>query len=278
MNRLLLAVGLCLLPLTGIHAQQPKFIFKAGDVLSYRIVQTTAIDEVLIDDQTMKPTTRSINTSLTLIRDWKVTEVDAQGVATLEMQIRQMLWKQKIGDGEEDVFDSQKPDELNKNVMAKNIGKVLAILRVDSAGKVVEVKQSNVGAAHRFNSDIPFKVMFSTEATKEGWSRDYAIQLDPPHGTGEKFAAKQTYKIMEGQNGLQIYNLTTEIADLPKKSADQIPLLPLMQTGPVFFHLETGRYYGCRLKSSRILNNHQGEGTSYSYQSGYSEDLVAAPK
>lgn len=258
-------------------AEAPRFRFAVGETLQYHVEQKTDVTETVMDEKAGKLVTRKTTTALDLVRQWKVTDTNIKGMTTLEMSIVRMRWEQKAGDGAPDVFDSTKPDDLNKGVMAKNVGPVLAVLIVMPTGSVAAVKESKVGPAHRFQADIPFKLAFSPDDTKETWSRDYVIQLDPPHGTGEKYAAKQTYKPIEPKNGFLIYGLTTDIAEMPK-GAEQVPLLPLMPAGSLYFHPETGRYYGARLKIEKDLTNHAGEGTAYKYVSSYTEDLVPEKK
>ncbi len=272
MVRTLIALTVFAAPLAA--AEAPRFRFTTGEALQYHVEQKTEVTETVMDEKAGKMVTRKTATALDLVRQWKVTDTNIKGLTTLEMSIVKMRWEQKVGDGEPDVFDSAKPDDLNKGVMAKNVGPVLAVLIVQPTGKVVAVKESKVGPAHRFEADIPFKLAFSPDDTKETWSRDYVIQLDPPHGTGEKYAAKQTYKPIEPKNGFLIYGLTTEITELPKATADQIPLLPLMPAGSLYFHAETGKYYGARLKIEKELANHQGEGSSYKFVSTYTEDFL----
>ncbi|WP_020468971.1 hypothetical protein [Zavarzinella formosa] len=276
MKRILLSLATLFFSLTGASADSPRFKFKTGETLQYHIDQKTEITETVIDEKTSKPETKKVATALDLVRQWKVSDVDAKGTATLEMSIIKMRWEQKVGEAEADVFDSAKPDELNKSVMAKNVGPVLAVLTVDITGKVIAVKETKVGPAHRFLADIPFKLAFPEGEIKENWTRDYTIQLDPPHGTGEKYAAKQTYKVIDPKNGFLIYGLTTDVTELPKGAAEQIPLIPSMQAGPLFFHAESGRYYGSRLKIEKELANHQGDGTSYKFVSTYTEDFIPA--
>ena len=276
MNRVFLSLATLVVLQAGARAESPRFKFKAGEALQYHIVQKTEITETVIDEKTGKPETKKVSTALDLVRQWKVVDVDAKGMATLEMSIISMRWEQKTGAGEPDVFDSSKPDELNKKEMAKNVGPVLAALTIDGTGKVIAVKETKVGPAHRFLADIPFKLAFPEGEVKESWTRDYTIQLDPPHGTGEKYATKQTYKVIEPKNGFLIFGLTTDVTELPKGAAEQIPLIPSMQAGPLYFHAETGRYYGSRLKIEKELANHQGEGSSYKFASTYTEDLIPA--
>src|SRR5262249_46152200 len=151
---------------------------------------------------------------------------------------------------DEDVFDSSKPDELNKNEMAKHVGPVLAVLRIDPRGQVVEVKESKVGPAARFAADLPFKLVLpeTTPKAGESWERSYMIQLDPPLGTGEKYATVQKYTCQEPKSGLITIGLATQVKEMPVTAADQIPLLPNTAEGTLYFHAETGRYYAARLK------------------------------
>ncbi|HVK10224.1 MAG TPA: hypothetical protein VM597_15765 [Gemmataceae bacterium] len=271
MSRALVLVALVA---AAARADAPRFRFATGETLSYHLVQTTQVVETAPDEKTNKPVETKSTTKVDLIRKWKVSDVDAKGVATVEMTIAEMRWERKSGD-EEDVFDSSKPDDLNKSEMAKHVGPVLAVLRVDPLGKVVEVKESKVGPAARFETELPFKFVLPA-TTGPAWDRTFTLQLDPPLGTGEKYATTQKYQAGDVKNELLPVRVATEIKDLPATSAEQIPLLPHLAEGTVYFHAATGRYYAARLKVQKELKNHQGDGSSYKFTSTYVEDLVLA--
>ena len=256
-------------------ADAPRFKFQKGETLAYHLVQTTDVTEIVLDEKTNKPVETAVATKVDLVRHWKVAEVDDKGTATLELSIASMRGERKAGT-DEDVFDSAKPDDLNKSEMAKHVGPVLAILRIDAQGKLVEVKESKVGPAARFAVELPFKLTLpdAEPKTGEAWDRSYTIQLDPPLGTGEKYAAGQKYTCQEPKGGFLTVGLTTSIKDQPAQASDQIPLLPMTQEGVLFFHAPTGRYYGARLRTERELKNHQGEGSTYKFVSSYVEDFV----
>jgi hypothetical protein len=272
-----LVLAVALLAIAHARAEAPRFRFHKGETLAYHLVQTTRITETVPDDKTNKPVAVEALTKVDLIRHWKVTDVDMTGTATLEMSIASMRWERKAGK-DQDVFDSTKPDDLNKSEMAKHVGPVLAILRIDSLGRLVEVKESKVGPAARFATDLPFKLVLPEIDPKPGlgWDRTYTIRLDPPLGTGEKYAATQRYTCQEPRSGFLTVALTTAIKDAPAQAGDQIPLLPLAPEGTLYFHAPSGRYYGARLKIERELKNHQGEGSAYRFDSTYVEDLVPA--
>lgn len=261
---------------SAVHAEEPaRFKFEKGQVLTYTILQSTKAAETLIDEKTSQPTTQENMTKHTVVRRWKAVDVDDKGVATLEMTIASMKWERKLPTGEMDVFDSAKPDDLNKNEMAKLIGPVVAVLRVDSTGKVVEVKDSKFGTPNRFLIDLPFKITLPASGPKEGqtWDRNFTIKLDPPHGTGETYEATQKYTAKAPVNTFAAIGITTVIKELPAQASDQIPLLPMLLEGDVYFHEATGRYFAARLKLKKELLNHAGEGSKYVFESVYIEDL-----
>jgi len=260
---------------TATQADAPRFRFHKGETLAYHLVHSTKVIETVPDEKTSKPVETESTTKVDLVRKWKVTDVDEKGVATLEMTIAAMRWERKAGK-DEDVFDSSKPDDLNKSEMAKHIGPVLAVLRVDPAGRVVEVKESKVGPAARFATELPFKLVLPDAEPKSGdaWDRTYTIQLDPPLGTGEKYQAVQRYTCQEPKGGFLTVSLSTDVKDAPTQAVEQIPLLPLMPAGTLYFHAESGRYYAARLKIEKELKNHQGDGSSYRFLSTYVEDVV----
>lgn len=260
---------------TAARAGPPRFRFQKGENLDYHLVQTTRVTESVPDEKTNKPVETETTTKVDLVRRWKVAGVDDRGVATLEMSILSMRVERTAGD-QEDVFDSSKPDDLNKGEMAKHIGPVLAVLKVDARGQLVEVTESKVAPPARFAAELPFKLTLPEAEPKpgDGWDRTYTIQLDPPHGTGEKYAAAQKYACREPKAGFLTVGLTTEVKDPPAEAAEQVPLLPLMPEGTLYFHAETGRYHAARLKVEKELKNHQGEGSTYKYVSTYVEDFV----
>jgi hypothetical protein len=254
-----------------VSAEPAKFRLQKGQVLAYKVVQTTKITETLIDDKTGKPADMEHSTTHTVTRKWTVAEVDANGVATLEMTIGSMKWEEKLPNGETDIFDSAKPDDLNQKEMAKLLGTIQAIVRIDAQGQLVEVKKGN---ANRIAADLPFKMTLPKEGVKEGqsWDRKFTIKLDPPDGTGETYEAAQNYTGKASEKGYNVVAITTTIKEMPMQAADQIPLLPRLMEGNIYFEPTAGIYYAARFKIKKELPNHAGPGTKYVYESTYAED------
>jgi hypothetical protein len=247
-----------------------RFRWQQGQTLYYRVEHTTCVGEVVGGK---KVETKS---KVNLVRGWKVTAVDAQGVATLEMSITAMRNEQTRPNGEVLVFDSREPDKSTPGLreqLAKMIGPTLVVLRVDALGRVVEVKQ---GQASRFEAEPPFALTLPPTAVAAGqsWDRPYVVVLDPPLGTGEKHAAAQKVVCSKIDGNLATLTLTTTVTKMPENKADQLPLFQKLPQGEVVFDVQHGRLQAVRLTIDREVQGHQGEGSTYHFQSTYSEQYA----
>jgi hypothetical protein len=251
-----------------------RFHWDKGHVLTYRVTHVSTATEVVGGK------TNGFSSKLTLTKRWQVKDVDADGVATLEMSMTAMRHEITPPDGKALLYDSADPDHSDpamKEELSRYVGTVLAVLRVDRYGRVVEVKESKHGSASRFESDLPFKVAVPGTDVKAGaaWERKYKITLDPPQGTGEKFDARQTYTCKSIKDGSATIAFTTTIINPPASVADQRPLLPMQTEGEVVFDMGRGMMKSAKVTISKELKSHQGEGSSYRLQSSYTEEYVA---
>jgi hypothetical protein len=275
MRALIPALAVILAAASAAPAQQAgwRFRWEKGQVLTYRVEHVSSATEV-IDGKTS-----GFSSKLTLVKRWQVKDVDGDGVATLEMSLTAMRHEMTPPDGKALVFDSADPDHSDgamKADLAKYVGAVLAVLRVDGLGRVVEVKESKHGPASKFESDLPFKLVLPAAAAKEGaaWERKYKITLEPPQGTGEKFDTRQNYTCRSVKDGAATVAFTTTILNPPESVADQRPLLPAQTAGTVVFDTTAGVMKSAKITIEKELKGYQGEGSSYRLQSSYMEEYV----
>lgn len=252
----------------------PRFKWEAGKVMTYRVVQQTVVRETTLEEKTEKPVTTEARTTLTLVRKWTVKDVDKLGVATLEMSIAEMKNEFRQPDGTTVVADSSKPEDA-KN-MAAFLNKPIVVVRMDSQGKLVEVKEAKGGNAGRLHAELPFRVLLPDAATEAGktWDRTFAVKLDPPNGTGESYDFTQKYTSKGEQSGYFIVGVETALKAPPKATNEQVPLVPMLWKGDVWFNTVAGKYQASRLTAKAELANHQGDGTKFVYESTYAEDCL----
>lgn len=251
----------------------PQFKWEAGKVHTYRVIQQTVVKETTLDDKE-KPVSTEARTSLVLVRKWTVKDVDKQGVATLEMSITEMKQEFRQPDGTVGKVDSTKPDDAK--AMADYLNKPIVTVRMDSQGKLVEVKEAKGGAAARLQAELPFRVTLPDALPEAGktWDRPFAFKLDPPAGTGESYDFNQKYTSKGTKDGYLIVGVETALKAAPKAVSEQVPLVPMLWAGEVYFNTAAGKYQAARLTAKAELANHQGEGTKFAYESTYAEDCL----
>ncbi len=282
MSRRWIALAVALAAGPASAQAPPRFQWKPGQALTYSVQQTTTVTETTIDDGTNKPVTASTATKLALTRRWEVKAVDPDGTATLELAITAM--RQEIvrpGPPDKDgqptadrtVIDSATAE--GRQQTAAFLNKPILTARVDARGRLVEAKAAN-GPTDRLQAELPFRLTLPEQMPQVGgvWDRAFAIQLDPPLGTGEKYDATQTYTLKGESQGHLVVGVRTALKAAPKDPAELPALVPLLWEGDVYFHKETGRYSGARLSVKKEVPNHQGEGTKFVYESQLTEGLA----
>jgi hypothetical protein len=275
---------LALLLTTATASAEPsmRFRWKPGQILTYSVQQTTTVTETTIEDGTNKPVTAATKTTLALTRRWEVKAVDSVGSATLEMAIVAMrqeivrpgpLDKEGKPTADRTVLDSA-TDE-GREQMAAFLNKPVLTVKVDARGQLLDARAAS-GPSDRLQAELPFRLILPEQAIATGgtWDRAFAIKLDPPHGTGEKYEATQTYTFKGDSQGHSVIGVATALKASPKDPAEMPGLLPLLWEGDVYFQKGTGRYSGARLTVKKEVANHQGEGTKFVYESQLTEGLA----
>lgn len=247
-----------------------QFRWHKGQVLTYKAEHKTNVEEVAAGSKVVS------HSKLHVVKRWQVVDADEQGNGTLQMSLASMRNEQTRPNGEVLLFDSANPDKSTpelRDQMSKFIGTTLAVLRVDKQGRILEVKQ---GSASRFEAEPPFVVVFPAVAPKEGlnWVRPFNVTLEPPYGTGEKLPAAQKYQCTKIVGGTASLTVANQFKALPESVKDQVPLVQKMAEGKVTFDIPAGRLVDVQLNIDRTLMNHHGEGSSYHFQSWFTEQLI----
>lgn len=262
--------------LAASHAPAQETVrmnWQPGQVLVYRAEHAIQVNETVGDEKSES------KSRVNVTKRWQVATVDANGCATLQLTLLRLRNEMTRPDGEVLVFDSADPTKTTPEVreqQARYVGPVLAILRVDSWGRVVEVKESKFGPASRFECELPFVGMLPGAGLKPNatWERSYQITLEPPQGTGEKFAALQRYRCTGVVGNLATIALQTELKAPPAAAADRVPLAQMQPAGEFVFDRKAGRLHSAALKVDQEIKGHQGENSTYRFQSSYSEQYI----
>jgi hypothetical protein len=259
----------------GVGAQEVvgKFHWQAGQVLQYKVTHRTLAADTGAGGR------HELESQVEQVKRWQVLDVDAAGVATVQLTLTRIKMHQRVPGGEVLGFDSDRPEQAHPQLraqLAPLLNKPLVTLRVDPYGRVAEVKSAQQEQVNRYQSELPFTVILPGVALEAGqqWKRDYRIVLDPPLGTGEVYSAEQVYAVRSAGNGRATIAFGTTIKDLPPDPSDRIPLLQFQPRGEVVFDAQTGCIVSARVVSSGVVEGHGGEGSRYEFRTEYTEELV----
>jgi hypothetical protein len=261
---------------TAAPAQTPaaRFHWQKGQVLTYKFEQTMSVTDVVED------TKAESTTKLSETKRWQVLDVDAGGMATLQLSLTSLRYETTTPGGDVLKYDSANADQSAPELRAqvgKYVNKPLAVLRVDSKGKVVEVKQCEFGPPSRFESELPFVLVLPDELKAgQAWERSYQVTLEPPQGTGEKYPAVQklTCKAMDAKSAA--IGLASAITKMPDAVVDRLPLLPFHAEGEVVFDIQGGFLRSAKLQIDREVAGHQGDASHYRFKGTSTEEYVPA--
>jgi hypothetical protein len=263
-------------PAFGEEPVRLRFAFTANQSFTYRVVQTTTVNEITLDENTKKLVPITTSTKLSITKKWLVKGVDPNGTATLEMTTTALKQETNQTVGSEKPAVSSLDSSLPEDAKAMTfLNKPIITVKIDSQGKLIEVKSEMPGAADRLAADLPFKVQFPAEvvAVDGSWERPFELKLPPPLGTGEKFDAVQKATYRGEKDGFAIVGITTALKKPLAEKALLPGVAPMLWAGDVFFHAKTGTYRGAKLSIKQEVENHQGEGTKFTYASEYVEAL-----
>jgi hypothetical protein len=259
---------------SAVAAQTPgRLRWQPGQVLVYKVEQETQVVDGTKDARSES------KTRLAETKRWQVLEVDNAGVATLQLSLQSLLVEMTRPDGEVLRFDSAAPEKSTLE-MRQSLGRYLngplAVLRIDPLGRVIQVKESHYGPASRFEVEVPFAAVLPTGALTPGvsWERPYNITLEPPQGTGEKYAAVQncTCKSVEGNAATVAF--TTVLKTPPEALPDRVPLLDKLIEGEAVFDLAAGRMNRAAYRVNQELKDYMGEGSIFHVRSSYVEQYA----
>lgn len=264
----------CLVAPLVAPAQAPQFRWAAGQTLTYRVSQTTTAVE------TAGGKSATTTNQLDLVKQWAVTDVTG-GVATLQMSLTELKLKTVPPAGETLTFDSTDAAKCHpqlRDEMRKFLNVPLTIVKLDAAGKLIEVKQSQFGPANRLEADLPFKLTLPPTALVAGtaWQRTFTLKLDPPQGTGESYTATQKYAVKAVSGPAVTVAVTTAFDAPPESPTERIALLPWQPEGECVFDTAAGRLVSVQFRVRRDLAGHDGDGSKYAFSSDYREQLVEA--
>ncbi|GBD36361.1 hypothetical protein HRbin36_01484 [bacterium HR36] len=257
----------------GYAQENPRFRFQPGEVLQYRVQQTTKVMHTLAGE------TSVLESSTELVKRWEIQEVGADGTVVMQLTIPQIKLTQKLPTGQSVHYDSTKPDDSHpalKQQMEQFLGKPTVRLKIDARGNVLQAQPLVTVSVGHFASEPPFAVVLPPEPwkTQLRWTRPYSLVLEPPLGTGDEYQAEQQLELRALNERQAEITWVTHVKGAPTTATERIPLLQKLTRGVAVFDLTTHRVTLIRMQAGGAVEGHEGPNSKYEFVSEYIERLL----
>lgn len=216
--------------------------------------------------------TRSISTKL-----WRVKSVAADGKIVFEHLVDHVdMWQTAAG-GKELKYnsDTDKLPPAGYEPVADSVGKVLATITINPAGRIV----SRENTQKHFNPGIGELTVPLPEGPArigEEWFVPDEVQLRLEDGAIKKVAVRQLYRLQKVETGVATIVAETQVLtpiDDPKLRSQ---LVQRMQKGVIKFDLDAGRLISKQMDLDESVLGFNGADSHMQYQSRFTEEAITA--
>ncbi|MCS6977794.1 MAG: hypothetical protein NZM31_12420 [Gemmatales bacterium] len=250
-----------------------RFQFRRGQVLQYRVEQTSSATDSLGDLRT------TVSTRVEQVKDWHVVQVEPDGTAVVQLSVSRLKVQHRLPSGEVWEYDSAAPEASAaalREKLAPFVGKPLAVFRIDPWGRVVESRTLSPVFADRFVNELPFTICLASRDLQPGqtWSRSFRRPVTSPTGSKSEAELEQQFQVRSIHNGQVVIAFATQIQNQPGELLARLPLLQCQPTGEAIFDMQLGQVVSARYVSGGVIEGHQGEGSRYEFSSECRETLI----
>ncbi len=231
-----------------------KYNFTAGQVLRY-----DGKDNIT-GASTISGTTQKYSSETSSVREWRVTDVDDQGSARLELRIVRVAAEMTSPNGARIAFDTDKDEE--KNPLAAVVGKPIVELTLTASGQVKDLKPSKSAEAGPFVAMVRTRLFPLPKVPVQvgtGWQYDFDLPLPPPLGrTNEQVRIRQTLRLEKVHDGVATINLRTSLAEETKDKSLMSRVAQFLPAGQIELDLKRGVLRSVELKLDQTVQGFSG--------------------
>ena len=217
-------------------AYELAYRFKKGEQLRWKVMQQLRVKT------SMEEKTEVIDSISTSTKIWTVTEVDADGTATIEHLVEEVNMHRKQTEMPDSSYNSKTDQEvpIGYEQVSQSLNVPLLKLKISPNGELLDripLVSYTLGTL-----DSKILVTFPKEKIKVGetWKVPEEAVLPQPNGTVKKVRLQKIYTLNSVRNGLAIITYQTERLSPIEEPKLEIQLFDKLVSGRVELDLKTG--------------------------------------
>jgi len=253
---------------------QLRYAFSKGDMLASRI------EHRALTETTMNGLTESVETMTDSTRTWQVTDLDADGVATLEQSVEDVTMTSRSSERGEVRWSSSgeaAPPPGYEGVRA-SLRVPLVRLRVTPDGRVLERRELRP-CPQAASGDLVI-VPFPNEPIEEGhmWTIASEVVVEVPNGPRKAVRTRLRYRLEAVREGVATIAVDTTVLTPLDNPQLEARLLERIWNGTIRFDIERGRILGRTTSIDRRVVGFGGPQSSVRYKASLDETALDPAK
>jgi len=254
--------------------EQPQLLrykFSPGETISAEVSHRA------ITETTINGTTQHIETATDSIKSWKITNVDQDGLATLEHLVDHVKMMTRTSGVESVRWDSdsqEAPPEGYEGVQL-GLGKPLSELTIDSCGRIMNRKNffptppSNTG-------DLMVVPLPDTPVTTgTTWTVPDTIIIELPGGARKSVRTRLRYQVTKLEDDRASIKVDTTVLTPIHDTQTESRLLERIWSGQIIFDIDRGCVIERSVRVDRRVVGFHGPASSIRYKASREEQLIS---
>lgn len=213
---------------------------------------------------------------------WEVIS-EQNGTITFEYRILDIDMSQKVGDGPELTYSSEKSDPVlpQFQAAADSIGKVISTVTIDPQGLIIARSDEN-NPPNLGMGDITLPVPEKAVAIGATWETPREMRIRREDGSQKQVKFRELYKLEKVSSGIATVSVRSEMITIISDPKEEAQVLQQLSNGIIKFDLDAGRMISKELTWDKRVVGFAGAGSTMEYSARLDEQVTktesTAPK
>jgi hypothetical protein len=251
-----------------------RYKFHVGDMLRWNVVHRSNIKT------SVSGTTQTAETTTGSVKVWRVHEVKPNGQIVFDHMVQSVDMRHRLTGRDEVRYNSLTDPVAPRGFedVARAVGVPLAIVTIDSQGKLIERKQNFVKAAVAGQGEITIQLPDQPVAVGGHWSSINNLDVPLADGTTRRFKTMQCFKLESVKTGVATISVSTQFLAPIMDPAIEAQVVQYETSGTVRFDIDAGQILARQIDVDRSVVGFRGEASSIHYVGRSTEAMLPAAR
>jgi hypothetical protein len=238
-----------------------RYKFHVGDTLRWNVVHRCKIHT------SVSGTAQNAETTTASVKVWRVHEIKPNGQVVFDHMVESVDMRHRLTGRDEVHYNSLTDPIAPKGFedVARAVGVPLALVTIDSEGKLLERKQNFVKAAVAGQGEITIQLPEQPVAVGSHWSSINNLDVPLSDGTTRRFKTMQSFKLDSVKTGVATISVSTQFMSPIMDPAIEAQVVQYETSGTVRFDIDAGQILGRQIDVDRSVVGFRGEASSIHY-------------